>query len=57
MQPSHKIHVGAAEKSNLEYKGYISGYRNLSKVVFYCFTICNIREEQFVNQKLDIVYF
>ena len=27
-QPSHKIHVGAAEKSSQEYTGYISGYRN-----------------------------
>ena len=27
-QPSHKIQAGAAEKSNQEYKGYISGYQN-----------------------------
>ena len=27
-QPSHKIHVKAAEKSSREYRGYISGYRN-----------------------------
>ena len=25
-QPSHKIHMGAAEKSSRENKGYISGY-------------------------------
>ena len=28
MQPSHKNHVGAAEISSREYKGYISGYQN-----------------------------
>ena len=28
MQPSHKINMGAAEKSSRESKGYISGYQN-----------------------------
>ena len=50
-KPSRKIHVGAADKSNREYKGYISGHRNLFKVVFYRFTTCNTRK---VN-KLDMV--
>ena len=28
MQPSLKIHVGAAEETSWQYKGYTSGYRN-----------------------------
>ena len=27
------------------------------KLFFYCFTICNIRKVQFVNQKINIAYF